>query len=179
MLIRGTTSGRAGRVLNQGLDLDPNPESCTLPLDQLAATSNNHPWWDKSQTILLCPSNKGLFHGAQSDSVHKSFVHMWADSIFYIDYGGYGHLTNSKKACMSSICHYLLTIFQGKLPTQFFVLEINIKEKKHLGKWYKTNRVLLYINFSSNLVGIQFCLGIFHLLSMKYHPTTRFCWCIR
>ena len=36
-LLRGTTSSRTGRVLNPGLDLDPNPESCTLPLDQLAA----------------------------------------------------------------------------------------------------------------------------------------------
>ena len=35
-LLRGTTSRRTGRVLNSGLDLDPNPESCTLPLDQLA-----------------------------------------------------------------------------------------------------------------------------------------------
>ena len=38
-LLRGTTSSRTGRVLNPGLDLDPNPESCTLPLDQLAAKS--------------------------------------------------------------------------------------------------------------------------------------------
>ena len=36
-LLRGTTSSHSGRVLNPGLDLDPNPESCTLPLDQLAA----------------------------------------------------------------------------------------------------------------------------------------------
>ena len=36
-LLRDTTSSRTGRVLNPGLDLDPNPESCTLPLDQLAA----------------------------------------------------------------------------------------------------------------------------------------------
>ena len=36
-LLRGTTSRRIGRVSNSGLDLDPNPESCTLPLDQLAA----------------------------------------------------------------------------------------------------------------------------------------------
>ena len=39
-LLRGTTSSRTGRVLNPGLDLDPNPESCTLPLDQLAAVNN-------------------------------------------------------------------------------------------------------------------------------------------
>ena len=31
-LLWGTTSSRTGRVLNSGLDLDPNPESCTLPL---------------------------------------------------------------------------------------------------------------------------------------------------
>ena len=30
-------SSRTSRVLNPGLDLDPNPEFCTLPLDQLAA----------------------------------------------------------------------------------------------------------------------------------------------
>ena len=36
-LLKGTTSRRTGRVLNSGLDLDPNPESYTLPLDQLAA----------------------------------------------------------------------------------------------------------------------------------------------
>ena len=36
-LLKGTTSRRTGRVLNSGLDLEPNPESCTLPLDQLAA----------------------------------------------------------------------------------------------------------------------------------------------
>ena len=32
-LLRGTTSSRTGRVLNPGLDLDPNLESCTLLLD--------------------------------------------------------------------------------------------------------------------------------------------------
>ena len=37
-LLRGTTSRRTGRVWNPGLDLDPKPESCTLPLDQLAAS---------------------------------------------------------------------------------------------------------------------------------------------
>ena len=36
-LLRGKTSRRTGRVLNSELDLNPNPESCTLPLDQLAA----------------------------------------------------------------------------------------------------------------------------------------------
>ena len=36
-LLRGTTSRCTGRVLNQGLDLDPYPESCTLPLDHVAA----------------------------------------------------------------------------------------------------------------------------------------------
>ena len=32
-LLRGPTSRGTGRVLNPGLDLDPDPESCTLPLD--------------------------------------------------------------------------------------------------------------------------------------------------
>ena len=41
-LALGTTSRRTGRVLNSGLDLDPNPEPCTLPLDQLAAAIR---WW--------------------------------------------------------------------------------------------------------------------------------------
>ena len=34
-LRRGTTSQCTSQVLNPGLDLDPNPESFTLPLDQL------------------------------------------------------------------------------------------------------------------------------------------------
>ena len=41
-LLRSTTSSRTGRVLNSGLDLDPNPESCTLPLDQLAESYQGH-----------------------------------------------------------------------------------------------------------------------------------------
>ena len=36
-LLKGTTSRRTGRVLNSGLDLHRNPESCTLPLDQIAS----------------------------------------------------------------------------------------------------------------------------------------------
>ena len=31
-------------ILNLGLDLDPNPESCTLPLDQLAAVQVRQLW---------------------------------------------------------------------------------------------------------------------------------------
>ena len=38
-LLRGTTRRCTGRVLKPGLDLNPDPESCTLPLDQLAASA--------------------------------------------------------------------------------------------------------------------------------------------
>ena len=37
-LLRCTQSRRIGKVFNPALDLDSNRESCTLPLDQLAAT---------------------------------------------------------------------------------------------------------------------------------------------
>ena len=42
-LLKDTTNRRTGMVLKSGLDLDPNPEPCTLPLDQLA-----------TQQSLLC-----------------------------------------------------------------------------------------------------------------------------
>ena len=53
-LLRGTTSRRTGRVLNSGLDLDPNPESCTLPLDQLAAAIH--------VSLILLPWPSSIFY---------------------------------------------------------------------------------------------------------------------
>ena len=57
VLPRGTTSSRTGRVLNPGLDLDPNAESCTLPLDQLAPGQppswSMRKWANKCTFILL------------------------------------------------------------------------------------------------------------------------------
>ena len=41
-LPRGTTSRRTDKVLNPGLDLDPDPNSCIIPLDQLVATIYIH-----------------------------------------------------------------------------------------------------------------------------------------
>ena len=52
-LLKGTTSSRTGRVLNPGLDLDPNPESCTLPLDQ---RQSSHNYWPQSSHIQTMSS---------------------------------------------------------------------------------------------------------------------------
>ena len=55
-LLKGTTSRRTGRVLNSGLDLDPNPESCTLPLDQLAAKLGLSKLWSADAICEMCVS---------------------------------------------------------------------------------------------------------------------------
>ena len=60
-LLRGTTSGRTGRVLNSGLDLDPNPESCTLPLDQLATL------------LALCAANSPVSEFPSQRPATRSF----------------------------------------------------------------------------------------------------------
>ena len=59
-LLKGTTSSRTGRVLNPGLDLDPNPESCTLTLDQLwvniiskMTLCFRHPWHSRHNNISV------------------------------------------------------------------------------------------------------------------------------
>ena len=51
-LAQGHSERRTGRVLNSGLDLDPNPKSCTLPLDQFVATWLLYPPYPKDRGML-------------------------------------------------------------------------------------------------------------------------------
>ena len=53
-LLRGT-SRRTVKVLNPGLDRDPDPESCTLPLDQFAAWSPWGPSWGPWVLVISVP----------------------------------------------------------------------------------------------------------------------------
>ena len=54
-----------GRVLNLGLDPDPNPESCTLPLDQLAAVSKPQAGSNVMDKVIR------LFGGIVLDSIAR------------------------------------------------------------------------------------------------------------
>ena len=73
-LLRGTTSGRTGMVLNPGLDLDPNPASCTVPLDQLAATCTI-----KTVTIELGSILRFLFFLHNTEAIN--FYQIWFQQL--------------------------------------------------------------------------------------------------
>ena len=79
-LLRGTTSRRTNRVLNPGLDPDPNPESCTLPLDQLAATKQTQDGFENDYSRLyeqpsLCQKVYDLSEILESKDI-KLYLHM-------------------------------------------------------------------------------------------------------
>ena len=84
-LLRGTTSSRNGRLMNPGLDLDPNPEFCTLPLDQLTAIDD--------QTIIpqICSWFWKTYFGVKisrfTTQTSLTVFYSWANYWQWIDIG--------------------------------------------------------------------------------------------